>query len=115
MSARFLHAIAASSAPTPEATDLVADVVFIDDSGKPTDLGGSGGSYTLPAASASALGGVKLATAVADVAATDATNATGETPTAAEFQAVVTELNETKQKLNALLAALRASGALASA
>ena len=38
----------------------------------------------------------------------DATAAAGTTPTKAEFDAVVTELNETKKKLNAALASLKA-------
>ena len=58
------------------------------DTGAP---GPAGTSYTLPAATTSALGGVKMAAAVADVAAA---------PTAEEF--------------NGLLASLRAAGILAS-
>lgn len=96
---------------------LVAEVAFVNDQGVVTPIGGgSSEPYVLPAASAQALGGVKLAAAVADVAAPDATStASTETVDPTEFAAVVTELNETKQKLNAALAALRASGALASA
>lgn len=61
------------------------------DKGDKGDQGEPGATYTLPAATTSALGGVKQATAVADVAAA---------PTMEEF--------------NALLAALRAAGILAS-
>ena len=59
--------------------------------GDPGDQGPAGTSYTLPAATTSALGGVKMAAAVADAAAA---------PTMEEF--------------NGLLASLRAAGILAS-
>lgn len=58
--------------------------------GDPGDQGPAGPSYTLPAATTSALGGVKMAAAVADAAAA---------PTMEEF--------------NGLLASLRAAGILA--
>lgn len=61
------------------------------DKGDPGDQGPAGPSYTLPAATTSALGGVKMAAAVADAAAA---------PTMEEF--------------NGLLASLRAAGILAS-
>ena len=59
--------------------------------GDPGDQGPAGPSYTLPAATTSALGGVKMAAAVADA---------GAAPTMEEF--------------NGLLASLRAAGILAS-
>ena len=59
--------------------------------GDPGDHGPAGPSYTLPTATTSALGGVKMAAAVADAAAA---------PTMEEF--------------NSLLASLRAAGILAS-
>ena len=59
--------------------------------GDPGEQGPAGPSYTLPAATTSALGGVKMAAAVADAAAA---------PTMEEF--------------NGLLASLRAAGILAS-
>lgn len=59
--------------------------------GDPGDQGPSGPSYTLPAATTSAFGGVKMAAAVSDAAAA---------PTMEEF--------------NSLLASLRAAGILAS-
>lgn len=61
------------------------------DKGDPGEQGPAGPSYTLPAATTSALGGVKMAAAVADAAAA---------PTMEEF--------------NGLLASLRAAGILAS-
>lgn len=61
------------------------------DKGDPGDQGPAGPSYTLPAATTSAFGGVKMAAAVSDAAAA---------PTMEEF--------------NSLLASLRAAGILAS-
>lgn len=70
-------------------------------------------AYTLPAATSSALGGVKKAAAVAAVASTDAKAAAAAAPTKAEFDAVVALANESKSQLNALIASLKASGATA--
>lgn len=64
-------------------------------------------------ATTSTAGVVKMATAVANVAAADATStASAETVNPTEFAAAVTLLNECKTKLNALLAAERAAGQL---
>lgn len=64
-------------------------------------------------ATTAATGVVKMATAVANVAAADATStASTETVSTAEFAAAVTLLNECKSKLNALLAAERTAGQL---
>lgn len=71
-----------------------------------------GSAYMLPAATTAALGGVKKGASVAAVSAADATAAAGAAPTKAEFDAVVTELNETKKKLNAALASLKAAGVI---
>lgn len=72
----------------------------------------SGGSTPGNATTATA-GVVKMATAVANVAATDATSsASSETVNPTEFAAAVTLLNECKLKLNALLAAERTAGQL---
>ena len=70
-----------------------------------------GSAYTLPATTA-ALGGVMKGAAVAAVSAADAAAAAGDTPTKAEFDAVVAELNETKKQLNAALASLKAAGVI---
>ena len=48
--------------------------------------------------------------AVADVTAADAVAAAGAAPTKAEYDVLVTEANETKAKLNTLLARLRTAG-----
>ncbi|MDM8162418.1 hypothetical protein [Collinsella intestinalis] len=74
----------------------------------------SGGSTPGNASTATA-GVVKMATAVANVAAADATStASSETVAPSEFSAAVTLLNECKTKLNALLAAERTAGQLSS-
>lgn len=74
-------------------------------------------SGVIPAAPGNATtataGLVKMAAAVANVAAADATSsASSETVDPTEFAAAVTLLNECKSKLNALLAAERAAGQL---
>jgi hypothetical protein len=71
-----------------------------------------GSAYTLPAATTAALGGVKKGAAVAAVSTADAAAAAGDTPTKAEFDAVVAELNETKKRINAALASLKAAGVI---
>lgn len=71
-----------------------------------------GSAYTLPAATPAALGGVKKGAAVAAVSAADVTAAAGNTPTKAEFDAMVAELNETKKQLNAALGSLKAAGVI---
>lgn len=53
---------------------------------------------------------VKQATKIDNVAAENAANATAANPTQAEFNKVVTLVNETKTKLNTALAALKAAG-----
>lgn len=69
--------------------------------------------YTLPAASTTAIGGVKKAAAVPVVASADAAQAAGEAPTKAEFDALAALANENKKQLNALIAAGKAAGFLA--
>ena len=64
-------------------------------------------------ASTATAGVVKMSTAVANVAAADATSTSStETVNPTEFAAVVTLVNECKAKLNALLAAERTAGQL---
>lgn len=86
--------------------------MYIDN---PDELGGgSGEPYVLPAATTSALGGVKQAATVAAVSAADATStASAETVDPTEFAAVVTLLNECKAKLNSLLANSKSAGQMA--
>ncbi|OUN47318.1 hypothetical protein B5G20_04960 [Collinsella sp. An7] len=74
----------------------------------------SGVIPTLPGNASTAVEGVvKMASAVADVAAANATStSSAETVNPTEFSAVVTLVNECKTKLNALLAAERTAGQL---
>lgn len=62
------------------------------------------------AATASAQGLVKKASAVTDVASADAAVAAAETVTKAEFDAVVAVANETKKQFNDLLAKMKTAG-----
>lgn len=94
--------------PGPD-TQAVVDM-HIDN---PDAIGGGGSGYVLPAATTSALGGVKKAATVAAVSAADATAAAGDTVTKAEFDAVVTLCNELKSKLNSALANMKSAGQFA--
>lgn len=91
----------------PSATQTVVQV-YAD------NLPEGGGTYTLPAATASALGGVKMAATTPDVNASAAATAAGDAPTKAEFNAVVALANATRATLNALLGRLEAAGIVAS-
>lgn len=75
--------------------------------------GGGGGSYTLPTASASTLGGVKVGSGLT---ITDGVlSADGITPAAAQADSTATTIAGLKEDFNALLAALRTAGLLAAA
>lgn len=108
-----LKNLAVAVSGSGEAEDIteekIADIIQYIADNWPGDGGGS--AYVLPAASSGALGGVKLASAVADVSASDATTA-GEAYDQATAQTAVTLANANKAAINGLLAALRASGAL---
>jgi len=70
--------------------------------------GGGGGSYTLPTASASTLGGVKVGSGLT---ITDGVlSADGVTPAAAQADSEATTIAQLKENFNALLAALRTAG-----
>ena len=74
---------------------------------------GIGGSeYELPAATTSALGGVKEAAAVTAVSAADASTSISAAYTQAEVQAIATLANANKKAINAIIANLKASGAM---
>ncbi|MFT8367561.1 MAG: head fiber protein [Acetobacter papayae] len=64
----------------------------------------SGGSYTLPAASVAAIGGVKMAANVANAGESSATDVAG----------AVSDLNTLATKFNAVLAGMQAAGQMAS-
>lgn len=88
--------------------------------GDPGAAGAPGASYTLPAATTAALGGVKMANAVADPTASAQGTVEaldGETVTVANVNNVITQLNTTITNLNdaiakqkQLLANLRSAG-----
>ena len=94
-------------------SSVFKDVLFVNDKDKPVNVTGGSAStpYVLPAAAENALGGVKLAnvtisgTANASVAA-----ATGDAPTKAEYDALVTAYNDLAKRVNALVAGLVAAG-----
>lgn len=88
--------------------------------GDPGAAGAPGATYTLPAATTAALGGVKMANAVADPTASAQSTVEaldGETVTVADVNNVITQLNTTINNLNdaiakqkQLLANLRSAG-----
>lgn len=110
MARQFRVIPAASAKLDPNAA--VADVIFVDAKGKPTDIGGSAGApYVLPAAAENVLGGVKLANVASAGNANAAVGvAAGDAPTKAEHDALVTAYNELAKEFNALVAGLVAAG-----
>lgn len=85
----------------PDAPYTPVRVQFVSDSGEPVTV--NTGAVNIPKAAVTTT-----------VQAADAATAAGEAPTAAEFNAVVAALNETKKQLNALIGSLRACGLAAS-
>ena len=91
----------------------IDDVLFVDADGNPTSVGG-GSAYVLPAATANALGGVKLQVfgeAIGN-ASENVAAAAGEAPTKAEFNAVVTAYNSLAKQFNRLISGLAKSGVI---
>ena len=80
---------------------------------QPVRLDGEAGGYVLPAATASALGGVKVAAVTATVKSTSAA-AAGDAPTKAEYDALRAEVEEIKAALNSVITNARAAGQAAS-
>ena len=77
------------------------------------DGGGGGGSgYTLPVATASTLGGIKVGNGLS-ITAEGVLTAEGITPAAAQADSEATTIAALKADFNALLAALRTAGLLA--
>ena len=77
------------------------------------DGGGGGGSgYTLPAATGSTLGGIKVGNGLS-ITAEGVLSADGITPAAAQADSEATTIAALKTDFNALLAALRTAGLLA--
>ena len=83
-------------------------LTFLDGAEVENFPGGGGGSYTLPTASASTLGGVKVGFGLT---ITDGVlSADGVTPAAAQADSEATTIAQLKDNFNTLLAALRAAG-----
>lgn len=74
--------------------------------------GGGGSGYTLPAATASTLGGIKVGSGLS-ITAEGVLSADGITPAAAQANSEATTIATLKADFNALLAALRTAGLLA--
>ena len=74
--------------------------------------GGGGSGYTLPAATASTLGGIKVGSGLS-ITAEGVLSADGITPAAAQADSEATTIATLKTDFNALLAALRTAGLLA--
>lgn len=74
--------------------------------------GGGGSGYTLPAATASTLGGIKVGSGLS-ITAEGVLSADGITPAAAQADSEATTIAALKTDFNALLAALRTAGLLA--
>jgi len=74
--------------------------------------GGGGSGYTLPAATASTLGGIKVGSGLS-ITAEGVLSADGITPAAAQVDSEATTIAALKSDFNTLLAALRTAGLLA--
>ena len=103
--------LASDETPTTPYTPL--NVQFVDDNGQPVTIGG-GSTYTLPAASQNALGGVKLQVfgeAIGN-AVTNVAVAAGDNPTKAEYNALVAAYNALASQFNRLISGLASSGVI---
>lgn len=88
---------------------LPMDVALYNEDGTPF----TGGGAAPVAATTTTAGIVKKASATNAVASPDATAAAAETVTKAEFDAVVTLLNECKAQLNDLISKAKTAGQMA--
>ena len=92
-----------------EASDLMPmHVALVNDDGSDFGGGEAPGNATTTTA-----GLVKKSSAVSAVASADAAAAVGDAPTKAEFDAVVTLLNECKAQLNDLISKAKTAGQMA--
>ena len=93
----------------------VEELAAFDASGTPVTVGGSGGaSYTLPAATANALGGVKLQVfgeAIGN-ASENVAVAAANAPTKAEYDTLVASYNSLAKQFNRLISGLSKSGVI---
>lgn len=92
----------------------IAQVIqYMADNWATISVGIEGEPYTLPEATASTLGGVKEAIAVAAVSAADASTAISAAYTQAEVQAIATLANANKVAINQIITNLKAAGVMA--
>ena len=92
-----------------EASDLMPmHVALVNDDGSDFGGGEAPGNATTTTA-----GLVKKSSAVSAVASADAAAASGDAPTKAEFDAVVTLLNECKRQLNDMISKAKTAGQMA--
>lgn len=95
--------------PGDEASSLLPQhVALVNEDG--SDFGGGEAPGNATTATA---GLVKKSSSVSAVASADATEATGDAPTKAEFDAAVTLLNECKAQLNDLISKAKTAGQMA--
>lgn len=95
--------------PGAEASGLLPQhVALVKEDGSDFGGGDAPGNATTTTA-----GLVKKSSAVSAVASADATAATGDAPTKAEFDAAVTLLNECKAQLNDLISKAKTAGQMA--
>ena len=91
-----------------EVTHIGGKLVF-DEGASVEGFPGGGGSYTLPAATASTLGGVKVGDGLT-VEADGTLSADGITPAANQADSEATTIAALKEDFNALLAKLKTAG-----
>ena len=92
----------------------IATVQAFDTDGNPIAVGGSGTTYVLPAATAEALGGVKMAVFGNPIGnlSNEVAKAAGETPTKAEFDALVDRCNAIVSQFNRLISGQANAGVI---
>ena len=94
-------------------TDQIAEAIqYIADNGETISDGIGGGEYELPAATTSALGGVKKSRAVSSVSVADAT-AAGSAYDQTIAQSAVALANANKVAINQIITNLKAAGIMA--
>lgn len=104
------YRLADAAKTNADASVFTEDVLFVDSKGNPVNVGGSSAAYVLPAATANALGGVKLANVTISGTANASVAAAATAPTKAEYDALVGAYNDLAKRVNALVAGLVAAG-----
>ena len=88
---------------------MFGGIVYVSADGKEALANGGGGAYTLPAATVSAIGGVKKTAVIAAPAAPTAVAAVAA-PTKAEYDALLADVRALRTKVADLLTALKGAG-----